>query len=207
MSINPLGLNPQANTSTTGQAQTSASAPGTDAATRTANLQWQQVSASFSFSASVSDGNNYYQLLYQATYESISTRLGLNDTAPTQPQQPDTNAGGQIDVSPEATAKRIVDMSTAFLAAFKKQHPGEDDDAILKRFMDTIGGGIEQGFKEARGILDGLGVLKGDIAGNIDKTWDLVQQGLKDFTEKNSKTVHTQDGTATPPISPAASDS
>jgi len=200
MSINPLGLNTQTNASTTAQAQPATA--GSSAATRSASLEWQKVSASFSFSASVTDGDKYYELLYQATYESISTRLGLNDSAPAQPQKPDADAGGKIDVSPEATAKRIVDMSTAFLAAFKKQHPDEDDDTVLKRFMDTIGGGIEQGFKEARGILDGLGVLKGDIAGNIDKTWELVQKGLKDFAEKTGKPMHTQDGMPTPATSP-----
>ncbi|WP_292746763.1 DUF5610 domain-containing protein, partial [Methylophaga sp. UBA3191] len=40
-----------------------------------------------------------------------------------------------------------------------------------------------QGFKEARDILGGLKVLEGDIAGNIDKTYDLVQQGLQSFVE------------------------
>jgi len=53
----------------------------------------------------------------------------------------------------------------------------------LKSFVEVIGGGIDQGFKEARDILGGLKVLEGDIAGNIDKTYDLVQQGLQSFVE------------------------
>ena len=48
---------------------------------------------------------------------------------------------------------------------------------------EVIGGGIDQWFKEARDILGGLKVLEGDIAGNIDKTYDLVQQGLQSFVE------------------------
>ncbi len=44
-----------------------------------------------------------------------------------------------------------------------------------------IRGGIEKGFAEAREILGGLNVLDGDIASNIDKTYDLVQKKLNDF--------------------------
>ncbi|MBT3719368.1 MAG: DUF5610 domain-containing protein, partial [Gammaproteobacteria bacterium] len=46
-----------------------------------------------------------------------------------------------------------------------------------------IGGGIDQGFAEAREILDGLSVLEGDIATNIDATYDLVQEGLQAFID------------------------
>ncbi|GAB3247964.1 DUF5610 domain-containing protein [Chitinimonas naiadis] len=183
MNINNLDINQQAQT----QAQTKTGATQNKLSdSQRLNLQMQQVKASYSFSASITEGDNYYNLLFQATYESISSSLQL-DTSTTAVQPPTTPDDSQIDVSPEATAKRILDMSTGFLELFKKQHPGEDEATVLKNFMDTIGSGIEQGFKEARGILDGLGVLKGDIAGNIDKTWDLVQSGLKDFADKAGK--------------------
>ena len=86
-----------------------------------------------------------------------------------------------LDVSPEATADRIVNLSTGFFEAFKKQHAGEDESEVRQQFMDTIGKGIERGFAEARKILDGLGVLEGDIAGSIDQTYDLIQDGLDNF--------------------------
>ncbi len=90
------------------------------------------------------------------------------------------NATGQ-DNSPEGTAGRIVALSTAFFSAFKEQNPDLSEDAAAQKFLDTIKGGIEQGFKEAREILGGLNVLNGDVASNIDKTFDLVQQGLAKF--------------------------
>jgi hypothetical protein len=90
------------------------------------------------------------------------------------------NAVGQ-DNSPEGTAGRIVALSTAFFSAFKEQNPELSEDAAAQKFLDTIKGGIEQGFKEAREILAGLNVLNGDVASNIDKTFDLVQQGLAKF--------------------------
>jgi hypothetical protein len=82
------------------------------------------------------------------------------------------------DNTPEGTASRIVSLSTAFYDAFKQQHPGEDNDAVLDKFMATLKRGVDQGFKEARGVLEGLKVLNGDIASNIDKTYALVQQAM-----------------------------
>lgn len=85
------------------------------------------------------------------------------------------------DNSPEGTAGRIVALSTGFFEAYKQQHPGQDEAGALSDFMSAIRSGVEQGFKEARAILGGLNVLQGDIAGNIDKTYALVQQGYADF--------------------------
>lgn len=90
------------------------------------------------------------------------------------------NAASQ-DNSPEGTAGRIVSLSTAFYDAFKQQHKGEDEGELLNKFIETLQKGVDRGFKEARGILDGLKVLNGDIATNIDKTYDLVKQGFADF--------------------------
>lgn len=88
-----------------------------------------------------------------------------------------------FDVSPEATADRIVSLSTAFFSEYLDVHPefSGDVDAARSAFTDVIRGGIEKGFSEARNILDGLKVLDGDIASNIDKTYVLVQTKLDEF--------------------------
>ncbi len=88
-----------------------------------------------------------------------------------------------IDFSPEATAERIVSFSTGFFSAYQEQHPELSTEDALNGFLDVIGGGIQQGFDEARNILDGLQVLKGDIADNIDQTFTLVQTGLGKFKD------------------------
>jgi hypothetical protein len=90
-------------------------------------------------------------------------------------------AASNLDTSPEATAGRIVALSTGFFEAFKQHHLGEEEADILKTFMETIRQGFEQGFKEAREILEGLGVLDGDIASAIDQTYQLVLKGYADF--------------------------
>lgn len=76
---------------------------------------------------------------------------------------------------------RIVKGATAFYSAFKTQNSELSDDASLTEFLTVIGSGIEQGFAEAKDILNSLSVLDGDIENNIDLTYDFVQQGLADF--------------------------
>jgi len=88
-----------------------------------------------------------------------------------------------LDVSPEATADRIVSLSTAFFGAYQKQHPELSEQEALIKFTEVISGGIDTGFSEAREILSGLSVLEGDIATNIDSTYDLVQEKLAAFVD------------------------
>jgi hypothetical protein len=89
-----------------------------------------------------------------------------------------------LDVSPEATADRIVKMSTAFFDKYRDQHSELTEEEAAKSFVELIGGGIDKGFGEAKEILSSLKVLKeGDIASNIDKTYDLVQTGLRSFLD------------------------
>jgi hypothetical protein len=90
-------------------------------------------------------------------------------------------ADSGLDASPEATAERIVSLSTSFFDAFKSQHVSEDDRSVLKKFVDTISAAIDKGFNEARGILQGLQVLEGAIATDIDQTYTLVQEKLAAF--------------------------
>ncbi len=92
-----------------------------------------------------------------------------------------------IDFSPEATAERIVAFSTQFLGSYREQHPEMGEEESLTAFVDIISGGIEQGFGEAKDILGGLKVLEGEISTNIDKTYELVQEGLQAFVDSFSE--------------------
>lgn len=88
-----------------------------------------------------------------------------------------------LDISPEATADRIVSISTGFFSLFQDQHPGLSQEDALAAFISVISDGVEKGFAEARNILNSLQVLEGNIATNIDSTYDLVQGGLSDFVD------------------------
>jgi hypothetical protein len=128
-----------------------------------------------SVQVSISAKNEPMQLLYKTVLDKLNELL-----KPQLGENAIQNAVSQ-DNTPEGTASRIVSLSTGFLEAFKAQHPGEDQTAVVNHFVETIRKGIDQGFKEARDILQGLGVLQGDIASNIDKTYALVQQQLDAF--------------------------
>ena len=129
---------------------------------------------------SLSVKNEPLALVYKTALEAINKELEpeLGENAIQQGYE----AG--IDVSPEATADRIVSFSTGLFSLFQQQHSSLSEPEQVDRFLDVIGGGIDQGFSEARDILEGLGVLKGEIADNIDKTYDLVQEGLSAFRDK-----------------------
>jgi hypothetical protein len=88
-----------------------------------------------------------------------------------------------LNVSPDATAERIVSLSTAFFSGYQQQHPELSEQDALTKFTTLIGGGIDHGFSEARDILSGLSVLNGDVASNIDSTYALVQEKLSAFVE------------------------
>jgi hypothetical protein len=111
------------------------------------------------------------------------------------------------DNSAEATASRIVAGATGLYAAFKAQHPDESDDAALKDFMSTIRSGFEKGFSEASNILQGLGVLGGDIASGINQTHDLVLKGFDDFEKAHGSTAPTATDTSETSASAGASGS
>ncbi|MET0856957.1 MAG: DUF5610 domain-containing protein, partial [Telluria sp.] len=134
-----------------------------------------------SLEVSISTQNEPLALLYKTAITNLNEAL-----QPEFGENAIQDAAGQ-DNTPDGTAGRIVTLSTAFFESYKNQHPGEDADTALKNFMDIVRGGMEQGFKEAREILDGLKVLQGDIAGNIDKTYELVMKGYADFeaSQKN----------------------
>lgn len=132
-----------------------------------------------SMEVSLSSGNQALGLLYKSAIESLNKVLGpeFGDNA----IQNAYDSG--LDVSPEATAGRIVSLSTAFFGQYRESNPHKDLETAIRDFTQLISGGVEKGFAEARHILDGLGVLQGDIAANIDRTFELVQSGLQAFMD------------------------
>jgi len=177
---NPISVNTRATPAT-------ASSDTAISASTRAKMQLNVSILQESASVSLNSENDPLALVYKSAITSINEQLEA-DFGPDAIQ----NAAGQ-DNSPEGTAGRIVSLSTAFFSAFQQQHSELEGDESLNRFMDTIKGGIEKGFKEARDILQGLKVLGGDIAANIDKTYELVQKGLDDFVSKQSRQSSTDE--------------
>ncbi|PKM36919.1 MAG: hypothetical protein CVV06_08540 [Gammaproteobacteria bacterium HGW-Gammaproteobacteria-10] len=132
-----------------------------------------------SLDVSLSAGNEPMALLFKTALEGINDALktDFGDNAIQKAYE------DGVDISPEATAGRIVQMSTAFFERYHANHSDLSIEEALESFVELIGKGIDKGFGEARDILKGLNVLEGSIADNIDKTYDLVQEGLKAFVK------------------------
>lgn len=86
-----------------------------------------------------------------------------------------------VDVSPEATASRIVGFALGLKGVYSRQNSEMSEEEMMGGFEEEIRLGIKDGFSNARGILGDLDLLSGDISSNVDATWDLVQQKLNDF--------------------------
>ncbi|SDJ77693.1 hypothetical protein SAMN04488540_11367 [Ferrimonas sediminum] len=128
---------------------------------------------------SLSAGQDSLALLYRAAVEAIDEHL-----APTLGENSTQKGLEQgIDYSPEATADRIVGFATQFFETYQGQNSTLSFDEQLDGFMSVIGGAVDKGIDEARGILDGLQVLDGDIKNNVDLTQNLVHEGLQTFRD------------------------
>jgi len=135
------------------------------------NVQILQASAEVLLTA----GDQSQALLFRGAIERINELL-----SPTL--GPDAiQAKMSEDNSPEATAGRILSLSTGFFDAYAAQRPDDDPDQVAKDFVDLIRGGFEKGFGEAQEILQGLKVFSGDIESGVMKTFELVNNGYDEF--------------------------
>ncbi|MCE1172405.1 MAG: DUF5610 domain-containing protein [Azovibrio sp.] len=139
-----------------------------------------------SMSVSIKAGDDSMALLFRSAIDRINEVL-----APEQGPDAIQNAMGQ-DNSPEATAGRILSLSTGFYEAYAAQHPGEDPETLASNFVDLIRGGFEKGFNEAVDILKGLQVFQGEVESGVMKTYELVQKGLDDFLAGKLKPVESK---------------
>lgn len=172
----------------------------------------QQLNAAIlqsSLEVSLSSQNDPLSLVYKSAIENLNDILKpeLGDNAI-------QNAASQ-DNSPEATAGRILSFIKSAFGMFSQNTKtsstdgtdGADGadaadsadntkrDANIDKFMSLIQKGVDQGFDEARGILSSLKVLNGDIASNIDKTYEILKKGIADFVA-SLKNPTADDGSA-----------
>ena len=138
---------------------------------------------------SIQSSNSSLTLLYRTAIDRINEYL--------EPELGPNAIGGKgaPDGTPEATAGRILSLSTAFYDAYAAQAKNKDKDpeTLARDFVGLIRSGFERGFGEARDILTGLGVMGVDspIEQGISKTYALVMQGFDDFlaSKLGSKTA------------------
>jgi hypothetical protein len=106
--------------------------------------------------------------------------------------------GGMEYWSPENTADRILSGATGFLEGFKKVHPELEGEELMNKFMEVVGGGLQQGFDEAQGILEELKVFDGMVKDNFTATTDLVNKGMENFRRDYLGLPPLEEAEATP---------
>ncbi|PCK06963.1 MAG: hypothetical protein COA42_16750 [Alteromonadaceae bacterium] len=158
--------------------QAQATEQPTSAATRKAQTNAATLQAHLE--VSVGSKGNPLALVLKAALEGINEALAptFGDNAAEKIRD------SGVDVSAEATADRILTLSTGFFDRYQEQHQDLSLEEQVDSFISLIAGGVDQGFGEAKNILDGLGVLNGDLADNIDRTYSLIQSGFDDFRDR-----------------------
>jgi hypothetical protein len=180
MPTNPLNSASASTPSTSTPSVGSVSTPAPLSESQISQRQFNKAILESQQSVSIGTKDQPQALLLKAAIEAINEQLAPYLGEDSLSVTLDNNT----DVSPEATASRIVSQSTAFFGAFQNSNDTLGFEQQLEKFLQVIGGGIDQGFSEARDILDSLQVLEGDVASNINKTYDLVQAGLASFKEQ-----------------------
>jgi hypothetical protein len=102
----------------------------------------------------------------------LADKLGL---------QPGALSGKQDDFTPEKVAGRILGFIEQRLHS---EAAAGADPAKLEKLFGQAREGVEKGFAEARKILDGMGVLAGKVASDIDDTYQRIQDGLGDLDRR-----------------------
>ena len=162
-----------------------------------------------SLEVSISSQNDPLALVYKSAIENINQilkpQLGDNaiQNAASQDNSPEATAGrilsfikstfqmfslnsstqssGDTNSSDGADGTGGTDGTNSADGTDGSSGTGTDQNAAFDNFMSLIQKGVDQGFSEARGILSGLNVLNGDIASNIDKTYEILKKGIADF--------------------------
>ncbi|MET1081035.1 MAG: DUF5610 domain-containing protein [Pseudomonas sp.] len=102
----------------------------------------------------------------------LAERLGV---------EPGSLNGKRNDYTPEKVAGRILDFIGQRL---ESEAASGADTSKLQKLLKQAQEGVEKGFAEARAILDGMGVLKGQVAADIDDTYKRIQDGFADLNQR-----------------------
>ncbi len=107
----------------------------------------------------------------ESLVESAKADLGIS---------PDTS----FDVTPEATANRIVNFALLAFSQFQENHTELSEEDVRSEFVEFIGKAIGKGIEEARDILTGLNSLTEEVDADITTTVDVINHRLQEFADQ-----------------------
>ena len=113
----------------------------------------------------------------------IVERFSLSITMQTQSSvpPPEIDPASAMDFSAEATAERIFSFSISLFGVYQSQNPDESAESALANFEQLVQDAIDEGFGEARNILEELGSLDEQTAEFLDETHSILQLLLDKF--------------------------
>lgn len=127
---------------------------------------------------------------FKASFEylSLSAGQGGGELDPFAPVE-EAGEGEAVDplqrlmdfYSPEKTAERILDFALSFFPGSSHFEEKGDTEEGRRDFADMMGNAIQKGFDEALNL---LGQLPEKVQEDVDKTNDLVFDGLGDFVKE-----------------------
>ena len=86
------------------------------------------------------------------------------------------------EVTPEATADRIVKGITAFFDAYAKQNPNLSSEELLTSFLEKARDGVQRGYDSAYATLTDLGAFDYEgVKEGVEKTKVLIESKLKEW--------------------------
>jgi len=88
-----------------------------------------------------------------------------------------------LDMSPEATAERILSFATQIIGRAEANQADlpADQQRSREQLFNNVKIGVERGFEQARDILEGLQALEGSVKETVDTTYSRVQEGLSEL--------------------------
>ena len=111
---------------------------------------------------------------------SLATEHGQALDALFQEHGVDLRHAAGLDLSPEATSERIFGFASGMYAIWREQHPELSEAEALDEYESVIRGATEQGFEEAMGILEGMG-LADQARDTAEETMSLLREKLDHF--------------------------
>jgi hypothetical protein len=108
---------------------------------------------------------------------SLSITMRTQTTAPA----PEIDQVSPTDFSAEATAERVFSFSISLFGVYQAQNPDESLESAFAGFEQVVRDAIEEGFGEARNILEELGRLDEQTTEFLDDTRSILQTLLEQF--------------------------
>jgi hypothetical protein len=184
MNIQPNNLSAKTNT-TEPNRETEADKPSAAELSKSNRQELNQTILQNQLEISLKSDNKSMTLLYKTITASVEKRLTEDESVKPSEKPTASNPYNQAeDTSPQATADRIVAFATNFYEKYRERNQDLTEEQAMDDFLAKIGGGIDQGFADAKDILKGLQQLEGKVASDIDETYTLIQEGLQSFREK-----------------------